>query len=77
MTIEGVPNQLYSQSMYTYQQWDEAKQFFVASPASKHFPEVAIVLKDLALANVSLGDFLTTKYIEQPTMISSIEADGA
>ena len=28
MTIEGVPNQLYSQGMKAYQQWDEINKFF-------------------------------------------------
>lgn len=62
VTIEGVPNQLYSQGMRAYQQWDEAKKLFAASPGSKRNPEVAMVAKDLALADVSLGEFLTTKY---------------
>jgi hypothetical protein len=62
VTIEGVPNQLYSQGMRAYQQWDEAKKFFAAAPSSKHQPEVARVAKDLALADVSLGEFLTSKY---------------
>ena len=62
VTIEGVPNQLYSQGMRAYQQWDEAKKLFAASPNSKRNPNVAMVAKDLALADVSLGQFLTTKY---------------
>ena len=62
VTIEGVPNQLYSQGMRAYQQWDEAKKFFAGSPGSKHHPEVAMATKDLALADVSLGEFLTNKY---------------
>lgn len=62
VTIEGVPNQLFSQGMCAYQMWDEAKKFFAASPGSKRDPEVAVVVKDLALADVSLGEFLTSKY---------------
>jgi len=62
VTIEGVPNQLYSQGLHAYQQWDEACKFFAASPGSKHQPEVAMVVKDLGLSQVSLGEFLTTKY---------------
>ena len=31
MTIEGVPNQLYSQGMKSYQQWDEINKFFALS----------------------------------------------
>ena len=60
VTIEGVPNQLYSQGMRAYQQWDEARKFFAAG--SKRHPEVAMVTKDLALADVTLGEFLTDKY---------------
>ena len=60
VTIEGIPNQLYSQGMRAYQQWDEARKFLAAG--SERYPEVAAVAKDLALADVSLTDFLTTKY---------------
>ena len=60
VTIEGVPNQLFSQGMRTYQMWDEAKKFFAAG--SKRQPEAAEVAKDLALADVSLGEFLTSKF---------------
>ena len=63
VTIEGIPNQLYSQGMRAYQIWDEAKKYFAASPGSKRrHPEVGTVAKDLALADVNLGDFLTSKY---------------
>ena len=58
VTIEGVPNKLFSQGMRAYQMWDEAK-FFAAG--SKRHPEVAEVAKDLALADVSIGEFLTNK----------------
>ena len=34
-TIDGIPNQLYSQGMRAYQIWDEAKKYFAASPGSK------------------------------------------
>ena len=59
VTTEGVPNKLFSQGILAYQMWDEAK-FFAAG--SKRQPEVAEVAKDLALADVSLGEFLTSKY---------------
>ena len=38
VTIEGIPNQLYSQGMRAYQMWDEAKKYFAASPGSKRHP---------------------------------------
>ena len=62
MTIEGVPNQLYSQGLRAYQQWEEAKKWWAGSPASKNHPEVAATQKDLHLADVSLGEYLTSKY---------------
>ena len=46
--------------MRAYQMWDEAKKSFAAG--SKPQPEVAEVAKDLALADVSPGDFLTSKF---------------
>ena len=60
VTIEGIPNQLYSQGMRAYQLWDEARKYFAAG--TKRHPEVAAVAKDLALADVSLGQFLTSKH---------------
>ena len=60
VTIEGIPNQLYSQGMRAYQMWDEAKKYF--APGSKRHPDVGTVAKDLALADVNLGQFLTSKY---------------
>ena len=58
--IEGIPNQLYSQGMRAYQLWDEARKHFAAG--KKRRPDVAAVAKDLALADVSLGQFLTSKH---------------
>ena len=62
VTIEGIPNQLYSKGMRTYQMWDEAKRYFAASPCSKCHPDLGTVAKVLALADVNLGEFLTSKY---------------
>ena len=62
VTIEGTPNQLYSQGMRAYQMWDEVKKYFAASPGSMRHPEVGTVAKDLAIAGVDLGEFLTSKY---------------
>ena len=60
VTIEGIPNQLNSQGMRAYQMWDESKKYF--APGSKRHPKVGTAAKDLALADVSLGEFLTSKY---------------
>ena len=60
VTIEGITNQLYSQGMRAYQMWDEEKKYF--APGSKRHPEVGTAAKDLALADVNLGEFLASKY---------------
>ena len=44
--------------MRAYQMWDEARKLF--APGGKRHPEVAVVAKDLA--DVSLGEFLTSKF---------------
>ena len=62
VTIEGLPNQLYSQGMQAYQQWDEIKKYLASGPSVKRHPEVAAVVKDLSLANVTVGEYLTSKY---------------
>ena len=54
VTIEGIPNQLYSHWMRAYQMWDEAKKYFVR----KRHPEVGTAAKDLALADVNMGELL-------------------
>ena len=60
VTIEGVPNQLYSQGLLPRHQWEEAKKF---SPAgSRQHPELAFFSEDLNLSDVSIEDFVTTKY---------------
>ena len=55
VTIEGIPNQLFSQEMRAYQMCDEARKLFAASPGRKRHPDVSVVAKDLGLADVSLG----------------------
>ena len=60
VTIEGIPNQLYNQGMHAYQILDEAKNYFASG--SKRHPEVGTAANDLLLADVNLGEFLTSKY---------------
>ena len=59
ITIEGVPNQLFSQGMRTYQQWDEIKKFF---GCQKRDPEVDKVSKGLDLAAITIGKYFTNRY---------------
>ena len=60
ITIEGVPNQLYSQGMRAYQQWDEINKYFCLT--SKRNKETDQVAKDLCLTSVTLEKYLTTNY---------------
>ena len=60
VTIEGVPNQLFSPGMRPYLIWDETRKYFAAG--SKRHSDVSVVAKDLGLSDVYLGEFLTTKY---------------
>ena len=60
MTIEGVPNQLYSQGMKAYQQWDEINKFFALN--SKRNKETNMIAKELYFTNTTLEKYLTTNY---------------
>ena len=40
--------------------WDKVRKYFAAG--SKRHPDVSAAAKDLSLADVSLGSFLTNKY---------------
>ena len=62
VTIEVIPSQLFSQGMRAYRMCDEARKLFAASPGRKRHPDVSVVAKDLALADVSLAEFLTSKF---------------
>ena len=56
--IEGVP--LYNRRLRAYQQWDEARKLL--AQGSKRHQEACAVAKDLALADVSMGEFLAKKF---------------
>ena len=60
MTIEGVPNQLYSQGMKAYQQWAEINKFFALD--SKRDKETNLIAKNLNLSYTTLEKYLTTNY---------------
>ncbi len=60
ITIEGVPNQLYSQGMKAYQQWDEINKYFALN--SKQSKETNMVTKDLKFTETTLEKYLTTNY---------------
>ena len=60
MTIEGVPNQLYSQGMKAYQQWDEINKFFALT--SKRDKETDTFAKDLNFSDTTLEKYLTKRF---------------
>ena len=57
MTIEGVPNPLYSQGMPQYQQWDEINKYFALT--SKRDKEKYKVAKDLYFSDTNIQNYLT------------------
>ena len=57
VTIEGVPNQLYSQGMKAYQQWDEINRFFALNSKKD-----VNLLKQISCTNTILEKYLTTNY---------------
>ena len=60
MTIEGVPNQLYSQGMRQYQQWDEINKYFAL--ISKRDKETDKVAKDLYFSDTNIAKYLTKRF---------------
>ena len=60
MTIEGVPNQLYSQGMRQYQQWDEINKYFALT--SKRDKETDKVAKDLYFSDTNIAKYLTKRF---------------
>ena len=60
MTIEGIPNQLYSQGMRQYQQWDEINRYFALT--SKREKETNKVAKDLYFSDTNIEKYLTKRF---------------
>ena len=56
ITIEGKPNQLYSQGMRSFEQYNEAHKYFAEGKLANE------VQKHLQLYNLSVGEYLTDKY---------------
>ena len=56
VTIEGKPNQLYSQGMRSFEQYDEAHKYFMEGRLAND------VQAQLQLYDVSLGEYLVNKY---------------
>ena len=60
VTIEGVPNQLYSKGMLAYQQWDEINKYFALT--SKKDKETDKVAKDLNFSDSNIEKYFTTRF---------------
>ena len=56
VTVEGKPNQLYSQGMRSFEQYDEARKYFAEGKLANE------VQAQLQLYDVSLGEYLNNKY---------------
>ena len=58
VTVEGVPNELYAQSMEYRHQYDEIVKHF----AEGRLKEAGLIQKDLQLHNVNIASYYTDKY---------------
>ena len=56
VTIEGKPNQLYSQGMRSFEQYDEARKYFAEGRLANK------VQAQLQLYDLSVGEYLVNKY---------------
>ena len=56
ITIEGKPNQLYSQGMRSFEQYDEAHKYFAEGRQANE------VQAQLQLYDLSIGEYLVNKY---------------
>ena len=56
VTVEDNPNQLYSQGMRSFEQYDEARKYFTEGRLANE------VQAQLQLYDVSLGEYLVNKY---------------
>jgi hypothetical protein len=62
VTIEGMPNQLYSKGMRALDLWSEALRYFGGGNKRSADKVSLRAHKNLQLADVSLSEYLTTKY---------------
>ena len=61
VTIEGKPNQLYSQRMRSFEQYDETHKYFAEGKQKDN--NANEVQKHLQLHDLSVGEYLTDKYV--------------
>ena len=60
VTVDGEPNQLYSQGMRSFEQYDQICKYFTEGKQKDN--NTNEVQKHLQLHNVSVGEYLTNKY---------------
>ena len=60
ITVEGKPNQLFSQGMRLFEQYDEICKYFAEGKQKDN--EASEVQKHLQLYDLSIGDYLTNNY---------------
>ena len=58
--VEGKPNQLYTQGMRSFEQYDEARKYF--AEGVQRDSNANEVQKQLQLYDLSLGEYLVNKY---------------
>ena len=56
VTVEGKPNQLYSQRMRSFEKYDEARKYFTEGRLAN------VVQAQLQLYDLSVGEYLVKKY---------------
>ena len=60
VTIDGQTSQIYAQGLTPHYHWEEMNKFL--GGGTKRHPATGAVCKDLQLADVNVGEYLTTKY---------------
>ena len=58
--VDGKPNQLYTQEMRSFEQYDETRKYFAEGKQRDN--DANEIQKHLHLYDVSLGEYLTDKY---------------
>jgi hypothetical protein len=63
VSIAGVNNQLYDKGLKAHNLWEEARKYFGAAPfLQRRHPESAVVATDLGLSDVTLAEYLDSKF---------------
>ena len=60
VSVEGKPNQLYTQGMRSFEQYDETRKYFAEGKQKDN--NANEVQNQLQLHDLSVGEYLTDKY---------------